>query len=189
MGIFDKFFPAVAGALAGFATGGPAGAALGGFTALATSGRSRTRVGGAATRGISLAGESIAQTARRELQTVRGGGRGRLLPSRTQQAVRAVAVGECPRAKNVVTTQIWSEAPDGTMTLLGELDGRPYLMNSEIASLKKTVRQIRRAEQRVPRRGATGTKLKIDKAELEGVIRGMIASGSCPPRLLNIDNS
>lgn len=81
-------------------------------------------------------------------------------------AARRASVGlEGPRGRGQVVTMTFVERRDaitGALLTTTQFKGSPYLMNSEVASLRKTVGRIRKLEKRLPKKTAKISEARID---------------------------
>ncbi len=164
MGFFDKALGALVGAAAGFAVGGPGGAVAGGLGSLTGS---TGKQAAAATTGIAaLADPDIVRFAS--------------TPTTAEIAAKAALVtgGATGFMKNITRTTVQTIAPNGSVVRSTVLKGSPYLMNSDFVILKRTLRLVAQADDRVPRPRTRGVKAKVEQAHTQGLLEGIVAAAS-----------
>ncbi len=90
-----------------------------------------------------------------------GGG---FVPIPVGQEVTQLAPGGLAGRGNVITRTIVERVDPRTMQLLSRqtLRGSPFLMNRDVASLRKTIGKIRRLEKRLPKRTAKISEKRLD---------------------------
>lgn len=164
MGFLKDALSVFAGAAAGFAVGGPGGALAGGLGSLTGSptAAAETAVSGIAAGTITPAVlAAVATPTTRELA-----------------AATAITGGATGFMKNITRTTVQTIAPDGRVVRSTVLKGSPYLMNSDFVILKRTLRLIGEADDRVPRPRTRGVKAKVEQAHTKGLLEGIVAAAS-----------
>ena len=174
MGFFDKAFNVLTSAAAGFVVGGPGGALAGGLGSLTgTPAAASTSVVGGVSAGVITPAVVTA-----------------LAVQSPQEIARAAAAGGALQPtgmmKNMVQTIVQTIAPNGAIVRATILKGRPYLMNSDFVVLKRTLKLIGIAEERVPRPRTRGQKAAKQQAHTKGILEGMAAaSGNTAAALIH----
>jgi len=170
MGFLDQALTILGGAVTGFVAGGPAGAVAGALVGAQTpesnvaAGLGSLGTAGAALIETGSAAENIA--ASKQLALVQAGG------------------GPTGFMKNITRTIVMTIAPNGTTVRQVVLKGSPYLMNSDFVILKRTLRLIGEADERVPRPRTRGQKQAKELAHTKGLLEGLVAAASPTQALL-----
>jgi len=174
MGFFDKALNILGGAAAGFLVGGPGGAAAGAVAGL--TGTTPTAAATAAVGGLGSIGQTLisAPAVQQDLAVGRA----------VQDAAILAAAAPTGMQKNMVRTIVQTVAPNGKIVRATVLKGRPYLMNSDFVVLKRTLKLIGIAEERVPRPRTRGQKAAKDQAHTRGMLEGLVAAGNPTQALL-----
>jgi len=171
MGFLDTALGLLAGAAGGFVAGGPAGAIAGGLGSLGG-----LQTPALATGGVTAGAITPAVVTALATQS----------PQEIARANAVLAAGLQPTGlmKNMVQTIVQTIAPNGSIVRSTILKGRPFLMNSDFVVLKRTLKLIGIAEDRIPRPRTRGTKAKVEQAHTQGMIEGLVSAGNPTARLL-----
>jgi len=170
MGFLDSAITLLGSVATGFLAGGPAGAAVAGVSALGGVGETGLTSGlgslGTAGAGLIQTGTAAENLAASQSLALTG-------------SSAAVVPGVAPGfMKNITRTTVQTIAPDGRVVRSTVLKGSPFLMRTDFVILKRTLKLIGIAEERVPRPRTRGQKAAKKQAHTQGLIEGIVSAGN-----------